>query len=98
MSSKEYSQREYSRPAVGANGCAYARLDNYNQNYFGVNSSAPALSQVRSNEIVVVPSYGGFGYQTLTLNRSPSCSGYYNVSNAYPSYPNMCGQITNSLL
>ena len=92
-------QYEYTRPSVTSNGCAYATLDNYNQNYFGKGLvGAPRLAQTRSNSIVVVPSYGGLGYQSLMVQKTPTCSGYYSVNNAYPSYPNACGNFTSSLL
>jgi hypothetical protein len=89
---------EYSRPTVTAGGCSYAQLDNYNQNYFGRGANgAPVMSQTRSNEIVVVPGYGGLGYNALQTQKQPSCSGYYSVNGAYPSYPNACGRFSSNL-
>jgi hypothetical protein len=90
---------EYSRPTVTSNGCAYTTLDNYNQNYTGRQGvGAPVMSQTRSNEVLIVPSYGGPGYSVLTNGmRNPSCSGYYNVSNAYPNFPNTCGQFSSRM-
>lgn len=90
---------EYSRPTVGAGGCAYSTLNSYNSNYFGRGlAGAPALSQTRSNEVVIVPSYGGVAYNTLMRNPTPSCNGYYTVRSAYPSYANgNCSQFTGGL-
>jgi hypothetical protein len=90
---------EYTRPMVTSGGCAYATLDNYNQNYFGRGAvGAPTLSQTRSNELVVVPTYGGVGYQTLMNSKQPSCSGYAPIQQAYPAYAGgACGQFSSSL-
>lgn len=89
---------EYSRPTVTSGGCSYATLDNYNQNYFGRGMvGAPTMSQTRSHEIYVVPSYGGPGYDKLMHAKYPSCSGYYDVNSAYPNYPNACGRFSSRL-
>lgn len=89
---------EYTRPTVASGGCSYTTLDNYNQNYFGRGAvGAPNMAQLRSNEVVVVPSYGGPGYNTLMHQKQPTCSGYYDISSAYPSYPNTCGQFSARL-
>lgn len=89
---------EYTKPTVTSGGCSYSTLDNYNQNYFGRGAvSAPTLSQSRSNQIIVVPSYGGMGYNTLQNTRQPTCSGFYKVKNAYPRYPNACGAFSSNL-
>ena len=97
MPSSNYG--EYTKPSVSGPGCSYATLHSYNQNYFGRGGGAvgPAsISQTRSLETVVVPSYGGIGYNTLSYTqRNPSCSGYHKTRNAYPSYPNACGQFTS---
>jgi len=88
---------EYTNPTVGSGGCSYATLNNYNQNYFGRGGvGAPVLSQTRSNEIVVVPSYGGPGYNSLMNQKQPTCSGYYSVNSAYPNYPS-CGQFSSRM-
>ena len=90
-------QYEYTRPTVSSNGCAYATLDSYNQNYWGRAGivGPPVMSQGQSMETVVIPSYGGIGYNTLAYNQNNlSCSGYYNVKSAYPSYPNACGRFS----
>ncbi len=89
--------QEYSRPTVAGPSCNYATLQNYNQNVFGLGRViTPQLAASRAME-VVLPSYGGVGYNALTLDRAPSCNGYYNLSNSYPNYPNACGKFNSSL-
>ena len=90
---------EYSRPSVTSGGCSYATLEAYNQNYFGRGRvGAPMSAQTRSSEIVVVPSFGGIGYQNLTNgNAAPSCNGYFDIRSAYPNFPNTCGKFTSNL-
>lgn len=99
---------EYSRPSVTASSCAYAQLDNYSQNYQARGLvGAPVQASSRSNQIVVVPSYGGvgydnagygLGYSTLSGPRRSSCSGYQSMVNAYPSFTNnACGRYYSSL-
>lgn len=88
---------EYSGPTVGANGCAYATLNSYNQNYFGRGGvGAPVLSQTRSAEVVVIPSYGAQGYNNMS-SKKPSCSGYMNLRSSYPNYPNACGAFSSRM-
>lgn len=88
---------EYTAPSVQSGGCAYATLDSYNQNFFNRGQvGAPVPSQARSSEIIIVPSYGGVGYNALQNTRRPSCGGYYGMNNAYPNYP-ACGQFSSNL-
>lgn len=92
------SSTEYSKPTVSAGGCSYSTLNAYNQNYFGRSASgAPVMSQTRSNEVVVVPSFGGPGYNLGQSMKRPSCSGYHNIKGAYPNYPNACGLFSSNL-
>jgi len=87
---------EYTRPSVTSSGCAYATLDNYNQNYYALGGQgAPVPAQAMSNQIIVVPSYGGPGYN-LTQQRVPSCSGYSSIQSAYGS-SNQCGVFASNL-
>jgi len=91
---------EYSKPTVSGNGCSYSTLVDYNQNYFGRGGvGAPTLSQARSNEVMILPSFGGKGYK-LGASQGTSCSGFQNLKGAYPSYAsgncnafssNLCG-------
>jgi hypothetical protein len=88
---------EFHGSAVGAEGCAYARLGAYNNNYFGRSViGAPVISQTRSNEIIVVPSFGGPGYNNLVASKNPNCSGYSKLKNAYP-ISGGCGVYTSRM-
>jgi hypothetical protein len=83
------SFREYSRPSVSGSGCTYSSLQNYNQNYASTQTpGAPVVASARSNEIVIIPSYGGIGYSSLNASAdgsTPSCTGYSRARNAYPT-------------
>lgn len=95
-----YQGHEYSRPSVTSNGCNYSTLHSYNMNYFGRGAvvGAPRLSQTSSPETVVIPSFGGLGYRVLEHGvRVPSCSGYFDIESAYPSWPNACGRFSSRL-
>lgn len=89
---------EYSRPSVGASACGYMTLHGYNNDYFGASAAGmpPRVSGLRSNQTIVVPSYGGIGYNKFNQSR-PTCSGYYNMSNAYPAFTNACWNYTSNL-
>ena len=93
------NNHEYSGPSVKGSGCSYATLNSYNQNYFGRNGGAvgsAVASQTKSLETVVVPSYGGVGYNSLAYTQQePQCGGYYNVRNAYPNFANGCGRFSS---
>ncbi len=92
---------EYTKASVGSAGCTYATLQGYNQNYnlSTINVGAPVVSSARSNEIVIVPSYGGVGYSSLSASqgRSSSCTGYPSVKYAYPLGNNSCNLFTGNL-
>ena len=90
---------EYTKPTVSSNGCSYTTLSKYNQNYYGVGGSASSsmVAQARSNEVVIVPSYGGVGYGNVpAVQRQPTCNGYFSVNSAYPNYP-ACGGVSSNL-
>ena len=75
--------------------CTYSNLQNYNG--YGASTSPPVpASTVRGSYIV--PAYGTIGYDTLTHGSSmPSCSGYFNIQNAYGSDAGDCNtQYTQS--
>ena len=96
------NHQEYTGPSVKSNGCNYASLYSYNQNYFGRGRvTVPQAAGSRSAEIVVVPSYGGMGYNSLNTNignqKIPSCSGFNNLTTAYPSFPSGCGAFSSRL-
>jgi hypothetical protein len=90
---------EYTNSRVSSSGCSYANLHSYNQNYFGRNGGAvgaPVQSQTSSNEVIIVPAYGGVGYNSLNQGQSNS-SGYYNIRSSYPNYPSACNQFSSQL-
>lgn len=87
---------EYSSPTVKGNGCTYATLSHYNQGY-GAGPMAPIPSGTPSQAVQIVPTYGAIGYNTLQHGtKYPSCSGYFDISNAYPNFPN-CTKFTSRL-
>jgi len=87
--------KEYTKPSVSGNGCAYSTLNAYNQNYFG--NGAPVASQLNSNQTFILPSYGAPGYSTDMEAKKPSCSGYFSVRQAYSNYPGSCNAFSSSL-
>lgn len=88
---------EYSKTAVAGSSCNYANLCNYSQGYSqGVLAPMPAGTRGRM-AVQIVPSYGTDGYNTLTHgNVGPSCSGFFDINNAYPAYPS-CDKFTSRL-
>ena len=92
------SKHEYERPSVTSNGCAYATLQSYNQGYYGRSIMAPVPATTRSMEFVI-PSFGSNGYTSLSGGgcQGPSCSGFAEISRAYPNYPNNCNKFTSRL-
>lgn len=89
---------EYSKPTVTSGGCNYANLQAYNQNYFGRGGvGAPMRANARSNEIIVLPSFGGKGYK-LGQTQGETCTGFLNLKAAYPNYATgNCGAYTSNL-
>jgi hypothetical protein len=83
--------------SVKGSNCSYVSLSNYN-------SSAPGMlgSPVQNANTVtgsyVVPNYSAIGYGALTHDAStPSCSGYFSVTNAYGADANTCSTQFNNL-
>ena len=96
------NNHEYTGPSVKGPGCNYASLYSYNQNYFGRGRvTIPQAASNRSSEVVVVPSYGGVGYNSLNTNignqKVPSCNGFYNLTSAYPNFPSACNAFSSRL-
>ncbi len=78
----------------------YATLSGYNRHPSAFVAGPPVPSQTAVQSVVIVPTYGGSGYNTLQNNLSPSqltSCGYFNVNNAYPSYGNNCQSYLNPL-
>ena len=88
---------EYNNPTVGGPACGYATLGGYNQGY-GAGAIAPVPSGVPSMAVQIVPNYSAPGYDALTHGLNvPSCSGYFGIGKAYPSYSNNCTRFTTRL-
>ena len=80
---------EDSRTSVNGSGCAYASLSHYNN---GAKSlGLPTAGQPSGH--YVVPKFGAPGYDTLQHGSDvPSCSGYFNIANAYRKNAGQCNQ------
>jgi len=89
---------EYSKPSVSGPNCAYASLQDYNQNYFGRGGAgAPQRASAASNEVIVLPSFGGKGYK-LGSSQGTSCTGFQSLKGAYPNYATgNCGAYASNL-
>lgn len=74
-------------PSVSGPSCSYATLSNYNH---GMAMAQPRVGD--HSGFYVVPQYGGPGYGTLTHGSAPSCSGYFDINNAYMSNGGNCNQ------
>ena len=79
---------EYNNNAVGASACAYATLSHYNNGSQGLSHIPQIRGQV--NGVYVVPNYSVPGYDALTHNAPPSCSGFFNITSAYGQGANNC--------
>jgi len=78
----------------------YATLSGYNSGPSQFAAGPPVPSQNAVQATVIVPGYGGVGYNVLQNSLSfnqLSSSGYFNVTNAYPSYGNNCQAYTTAL-
>lgn len=72
---------------VSSNSCSYATLSNYNHRNQG---TSPPLRKGDVSGSYVVPSYGAPGYDTLSHGVAHSCSGYFDVNDAYKSKGGSC--------
>lgn len=89
-SDKSYAQ-EYHGSSVTGSGQSYSNLKHYNQGYYkDVPNGAAAM--MASNEVVVIPSFGGPSYSVSTAQQKKESSymGYNRLSSAYPKWP-YCG-------
>ena len=82
---------------VNGNSCDYTTLGNYNATSQGTmnQARAQAAPQVgpggQQQGIYIVPNYGAPGYDTLTHGRkTPTCSGFFNITSAYGANANNC--------
>lgn len=73
----------------------YSTLGHY---YQGEGQIRPPLpSQTNVQKVIVVPAFGGTGYNVLQNNLPISefnDSGYYTLRTAYPSFPSNCNACT----
>ena len=75
---------------VHGNSCSYTSLSNYNSSSPGT-LGAPAYKASTVVGSYVVPNYSAIGYGALTHDVAPSCSGYFNITNAYGANAANCG-------
>ena len=70
---------------VGGSSCSYASLSNYNNGSRGMNPPIPVPKGTTSGHYIVpiVPAFGAPGYGTLMHGATPSCSGFFNIQDAY---------------
>lgn len=88
---------EYNNASRGGPSCAYGTLNHYNQG-MGVGANVPVPAGVPKMSHQVVPVYGSMGYDALTHGTHvPSCTNYFDLSKAYPKYPNNCTKFTTRL-
>lgn len=79
----------------------YSILGAYNRRPGDYVAGAPVPSQAAVGAVVIIPTYGGVGYNALS-NGMPysqlTSSGYFTVNNAYPSTgSNNCQKYTTAL-
>ena len=68
---------------VNGASCSYTNLANYNASAPGT-LGTPAIPASTVIGYQIVPQYSAIGYDALTHGGvSPSCNGYFNVTNAY---------------
>lgn len=78
----------------------YATLAGYVNRGGPYSAGAPVPSQSAVQSVVIVPGWGGAGFNILQHNlpyNQLSSSGYFSINNAYPSYGNNCQAYTTSL-
>lgn len=89
------SYHEYNAVATSA-PCAHATLSTYNMTNKnnatnGMMGSAPMNPQSANvSGFYLVPNYQAPGYDTLTHGGKGSCSGFFNITNAYGANADKC--------
>lgn len=77
--------------SVGGPSCSYATLSHYNNGGKGAQLPVPKGGTVTG--AYIVPSYSSPGYDTFSHGSSvPSCSGYFDIGDAYKSKGGDCNQ------
>ena len=88
---------EYNNSNVGS-ACNFATLSTYNAsagvgrgNGRGMMGNPPMMrGAADTSGFYLVPNYTAPGYDTLTHQTQGSCSGHFNITNAYGSNSNNC--------
>jgi hypothetical protein len=84
---------EYSGSQVSGGACAYASLGRYNNQGAAGLMGTPPIPSSTTTGMYVVPAYGMPGYDALTHGSAqPSCSGFFNITNAYGANAGNCNQ------
>lgn len=82
---------EYNNSAVGSSSCAYSTLSTYNSSHAGLMGAPPYAAPVNTTGAYLVPAYAVAGYNALQHgDTQPSCSGFFNITNAYGKGANNC--------
>ncbi len=79
--------------ALGQPNACYATLGGYNSRMPGTINGSPAVVQVHSQRVQLIPVWGSQGYDALTHGQEYRCGGYYTIQGAYPQYNKMCGSL-----
>lgn len=76
--------------SVKGASCSYVPLKDYNSTTPG-SLGSPAVPSATVSGYYVVPNYAAIGYSALTHDASsPSCSGYFNIQDAYGANAAQC--------
>ena len=70
--------------------CNFATLSTYNQLGNPAMISNPSIPLTTGVGYTVVPAYSAIGYDALTHGGHGSCSGFFNITQAYGSNANNC--------
>ena len=82
---------DYQGSSVGP-ACSYTTLGTYNSHTPGTRPAVPKKQQQTQGHYVV-PEYQMPGYATLTHGgAAPSCTGFFNIDNAYKTKGGNCNQ------
>ena len=74
---------------VNGASCSYTNLANYNASSPGT-LGQPSVPPTTVTGYQIIPQYSTIGYDALTHNAAPSCSGYFNVTSAYGDNAGNC--------
>jgi hypothetical protein len=91
--SNSYRTSYVQSDALGQPNACYATLGGYNSRVAGTINGSPAVVQVPSQRVQLIPVWGSQGYDALTHGQEYRCGGYYTIQGAYPQYNKMCGSL-----